>query len=493
MEVSDIQNLKYRRQYLITPVEIDCPFSHKKFILNSNYILYVHMDLVTSEVRNNENRIFLLGDIFDFRIPEKDNRSILNDLIGLDFISLSKKLSDYTGRYLLIFQNDHELKLIHDAIALRKIYYAQIRDLVWFASQPYLLARILNLKETKIPSKIAYYNAHDYMELYSPNIGNITIFDEIFQVLPNHYFDAGNSKVIRYWPGEKMQPIDIEEAAERCASIIKGYMKSITARYNVMLPVTAGKDSRLLLAATKDLTDKVFYYINKDYDMDLRNNDIRIPQKLLPKLGLKFHLVNPYIPINEDFKRIYFENHYRAVTRYLPIIHNYYQNFSGKINLPAIMAFYPENQNKFKKFQITPLLLAKINEVSQYDFAIDYYTEWLSKNLEMCKNNNIDIINLYFWEDRCANYITQVTQEKDVAQDDIFPYNSRLLVSLFLSVGYKLSLRPKYLFFKKIIKKLWPEVLQEPMNPSPRAHFKYFLNSLGFMDIYNRIKMGKLK
>ena len=57
-------------------------------------------------------------------------------------------------------------------------------------------------------------------------------------------------------------------------------MKSISNRYSVMLPVTAGKDSRLLLSATSDIRNKVFYYINKGSQLNNKHHDIVIPGKL---------------------------------------------------------------------------------------------------------------------------------------------------------------------------------------------------------------------
>jgi hypothetical protein len=480
-----LQNLRYRRQYVILPVDKGCSFNSRRVELAGNYVLYSHIDLKFTDVTN-KKRLILLGDIFDYRSPLKENNGILNDLAGLEFDALLVALSDYTGRYLLIFQHNDELRLIHDSMAHRKIYYSKINGLQWFASQAFLLAGILNLAETKIPSKAAYYNCSEYRS----NIGNTTVFDEIFQTLPNHYYDVKEEKAVRYWPCCKMQPIDAGDAAKRCSVMIKGFMKSITSRYEVMLPVTAGKDSRMLLSATRDITAKIYYYINKESDLDYNSNDVSVPSRLFSRLGLKFNIVDPYPETDPDFSRIYFDNQYRALKQYLPIIYNYHINFSDRINLPGEMAFYPENCHKFRNFEITPLFLGKITNVSNYEFALQYYTDWLKETTALCKENGVNLLGLFFWENRCSNYITQIAQEKDIAQDEIFLYNSRTLAGLFSGVDNRLCLRPKYVFFRKIIEELWPEVLSEPLNPSLRAKVVYFLDRLGIKELYHKVKAG---
>ena len=49
MEKEEIKKLLYRRQYLITPEEIKCPFMHQVTDLENSYFLYTHIDLPYTE------------------------------------------------------------------------------------------------------------------------------------------------------------------------------------------------------------------------------------------------------------------------------------------------------------------------------------------------------------------------------------------------------------------------------------------------------------
>jgi hypothetical protein len=50
----------------------------------------------------------------------------------------------------------------------------------------------------------------------------------------------------------------------------------------------------------------------------------------------------------------------------------------------------------------------------------------------------------------------------------ITPYNCRDVLTTFLSVDERHRRAPDYALFRQLIERLWPDVLQEPINPRPR-------------------------
>jgi len=232
-----------------------------------------------------------------------------------------------------------------------------------------------------------------------------------------------------------------------------------------MLPVTAGKDSRLLFSATRSLKEKVFYYINKEDTLLEKDYDIRIPRKLLKRLGVEYHVIEPYIPIDKDFEEVYFQNNPFASKKYLPIIYNYYCNFSEKVNMPGIFINVVEDVYELYAKKYEPVDLARLIKVDEYQYAIDYFQNWLMESQNLCEKCNINILNLLYWEERVANWGTQVQLDKDIAQDDIIPYNSRLLIETMLAVDLKDREKPDFRIFMETMKILWPETLNAPFNP----------------------------
>ncbi len=490
MHQKEIKKLTFRRQYILSPKEIEPPFLFEKRRIGHTHHLYTHVDLSVTDYSLNDVSLVLLGDIFDYNTIHKTNLDILKDILDKDFDLILRRLSLYTGSFVLIYFQNNKTYLVHDATATKKIYHCLNSNDIWCASQPSLLAKTLHLEKSKNESKIRYYNSSDFERLSNAGIGDTTYYDEIAQVLPNHYFDLNQNKSIRFWPFEPcFNSMKMHETAFFCAKLIKGYMESIAFRYKVMLPVTAGKDSRTLLAATKNIQNNVFYYINKLEHFDNNNRDVRIPSGLFKKLGLNYHIVNPYIPVDKDFEKVYFENNEFASKQHLPLIYNYYKNFEDRVNLPGNIAtgaiwFYP-----IYRKEVDEATLAKLIGVQNYPHALKSYNEWIMNSQELCKMYNFNLWYLFYWEERLGNWGTQFQMDKDIAQIEINPFNSRLLVQSILSVAHPYQIEmANYTFTKEIINNLWPEVLSEPINPSLNNRLCSILDNVGLLSSIFKLK-----
>jgi len=463
------KNLLYRNQYLLAPGPIDCPFLHNTVRIKQSAVLYTHVDLQVTEYSHNGTRLILLGDLFDHEPDHKSNREILFHLINESFLHLLEQLGRYTGRFVLFYVRGSDLKVVHDTMASMKIYYCMTGDGTWCASQPHLLAKATGKEQTSDESKLSFYSSDRYIQLANSNVGDTTRYDGIRQVLPNHFFDASSCIAIRYWPNEnqRKESLSIRECAALTAPMIKGYMENIASRYRVMLPVTAGKDSRTLLAAATDIRHELFFYVNRTERHSEKNKDIALPRKLFDQLGLDFHVLDlRSFKVDPAFESVYFQNNPYASKTYLPLIYNYYLNFSDRVNLPGNVAtgsawFYPTRRKK-----LDGAMLAKENGVEQFRFAVENYASWLAGCEGVCSQTGFHPAELFYWEERLGNWGTQIQLEKDIAQNDINPFNSRELVRLILSVqpDYAIELG-RYPLTSATIKLLWPEVLKVPINP----------------------------
>lgn len=489
MKTEEIERLRFRNQYLLVPKPIQCPFLYREYEVTDRYRLYAHVDLNVTELHHNGTSLFLLGDVFDHRSPEKSNIDILNDLTAYNFYGILREIGEYCGRFVLIYRKGKELKMVHDATAARRIYYCRQEEGDCFSSQPKLLATVLNIGKTDDAELLDYYYSDVFLEKDCASVGDLTIYDGIRQLIPNHYYDVSASAVRRYWPEGKINNgRSPAEVAESCAAMVKGFMESITRRYEVMLPVTGGKDSRTLLAATKNMTDRVFYYVNRDRDMDLNSTDITIPKKLCGKHGLAFHVLDPYIPIDKDFEKVYFENNDFASRKFLPHIYNYYVNFGDRVNLPGNTATAGNEWFRETGVTMDGKYLAKNNKVDRWKFAIDYYDRWIEGIRENCPDSNMCLYDLFYWEERMVNWAGQVQMDKDIAQEEINPFNSRNLVMLYLSVPPKYLEIPFFTLYLEVIRKLWPELLQIPINGCLKNSVFKLMKSIGLLKFYFRVR-----
>ena len=104
-----------------------------------------------------------------------------------------------------------------------------------------------------------------------------------------------------------------------------------------------------------------------------------------------------------------------------------------------------------------------LTRMGNHPFAVNHFNKWLGGIGDIY---NVDILDLFYWEQRAGNWLAMCQLEFDIAWKDIFtPYNCRLLLIDMLSVDDIYRRPPQHELYKKMILTLWPEVLAEPINP----------------------------
>jgi hypothetical protein len=81
-------------------------------------------------------------------------------------------------------------------------------------------------------------------------------------LLPNHRLDLSSWRTERYWPDFTRLPAvsDTRDAVAEAAAIISGNIRAATESFGGSMAVTAGKDSRVLLACSRDLLPRLRFF-----------------------------------------------------------------------------------------------------------------------------------------------------------------------------------------------------------------------------------------
>ena len=227
----------------------------------NDFYLTVHPDLPTYQATYKNKSITLLGYMVDPDNPYADNSEIINGLIyqlGTED-NFFEHTDKFGGRWILIVNDGKALKLFNDAAGLRQVFYTDVpgsTDL-WCASQPGLIAETLHLETA--PEASEFMNSHEYIHNkhhWWP--GDSSPYREIKHLLPNHYLDLGTGRSHRYWPNASLDSFSLREAVLANSQILYGLMKSMHNRFNLALSLSAGWDSRVLLATTKEMGGSLF-------------------------------------------------------------------------------------------------------------------------------------------------------------------------------------------------------------------------------------------
>jgi hypothetical protein len=488
-----MNNLLYRRQFVMGPDDLSDRPGWIKYILNNSLYLFVHPDLVRTEYKENHKQLILLGDMYDPLNKNHGNVEILSNIIRNNSIEeIIESSFQYAGRFALFCTINSHLYIFHDASASRKVFYTVTGNTMWCASQPHVIAGYCNIEKTKDEQVLQFYKSDKFFSHDQVGVINNTIFDPVKQLLPNHYLDVTGKKSVRFWPVKKNRLISLHEGIEVGSKLLSGIIESANERRDLMMAVTAGNDTRLLLAASRKVSSDIYYYIIKIPRLHDRHDDITIPSRLLKKVGLEFNILEfEKVVDDEAFRDAYFSNNLFANERAFALIyHVFHKRFPDKINLPG--RFSDISRNFFNTYRktITPELLAKFWDYENIGYVLKHYRTWLAEAGEIATKYNYNILELFNWEERNGNLYTAFQADKDIAQEEFTPYNCRRLMEVFLSVPNKYRDIHTNVYFRAMIRHLWPELMSEPFNPNLEKRSSYYLKKIGIYWFIRRFTRG---
>jgi hypothetical protein len=497
--MKDLHSLKFRRQFLFS----DCPLSEKKewkkYIFENhgkNWNLIYHPDLNVEIKEYQDRKMILLGYVLDPLNPELTNIDILEELIQKkDIYDLLTHTNHLNGRFVMIYLDRDNIYLFHDATGFREVFYHFADAVTLIGSTPNFLAEWLNIKITSDENVLGFYHSEKFKKNFNIWTGYNTLYDQVYRLQPNYCIDLLQKRLFRYWPTKKIHALDVDTAAEKIAEILKGTIAGAVKRFEVHMGLTAGWDTRLLLAASRNFKNDIFYYVNKTEGMRQSHKDVRIPLKLSRKLNFRLNILNIDHNVPENFKEIYFENNIMAEKKLLDVFHNVYKNnwentvtISGTMGNGLARIYMPVPQD----VKLNGRLIANIIHYNGLPYAETQLTNWCNEVLPVCEENHINIMDLYQWEQENANWASLTASEQDIVRDEIRPFNNRALIELFWSIDddYRYQYYPE--IYIKIMRILWEDVLKTPINPSYRSCIYKILRILGIEKMIYSIYKNKM-
>lgn len=463
-----MNNLVFRRQFILTnhSIQVDASWT-KNFIsrFNIECTLYSHPDLSVTHVSTGDAELFLLGYVLDPFNPGSTNLDILHKLSKKDsFSSIAAGTETLSGRYALIYLSSNTLNVLHDATGFREVFYYNNNKHFACGSTSTIISKYLNVERDDDKELLTFYNSPQFNAPERRWIGSRTIFKGIRKLLPNHYVDLLNNKAHRFWPVKPKTTIKIDAAVDYAANILEGTFDAIVKRYTLYQTLTAGWDTRLLLAACKKHTNKINFYFNRGFKSDagmVQSLDYLVTKEIAEKNKLRIEFVEiENLEVDKEFERIYYSNNVFARPKLLKIHYNCYLKkrencitVSGTEGnaLLRLKSSLHRDFNEAKYF-------AKFLGDAKFPFILNSIEEWLEESRYLKKMNYM-LTDLFWWEQILANWGALSGSEQDIVWDELRPYNNRALIFTFNSLSDKYRYKDYPISYFKIIKKLWPELL----------------------------------
>jgi hypothetical protein len=291
-----LQNLLFRRQFLLGPEQFTPNQYWSCIQLPHGFILSVHHNLPFTTESYSDVTVTLIGLAIDPFYPEFNESEILHSLISnaSDLPSLIDSTMPLAGRWIIIYQNTEGTYLFTDPCGFRQVFYYSDGKHVWCASQPELINANHKLFFSTDDTLFRFLMNPEFARAESAWVGTRTIYENCFHVLPNHYLNVCRLEQIRFYPTRTIPRRETSEIIEAAASILRGTMTAIVKRQNAIMALTAGRDTRVLLAASKDVSENIEYYIDRHGVLPEDHPDVWVPQRLADKLNIKFIVKNSF-------------------------------------------------------------------------------------------------------------------------------------------------------------------------------------------------------
>jgi hypothetical protein len=467
----DLTGDRFCHQFLLGPECIDTLPDWKIVRVSESLILTAHPELSIEQVTGGCKSITLIGYILDPRDPQKDNVGILQSLLA-EFSTLEQLISATAclgGRWVIIAGDADQTILFNDALGLRQVFYTvpDYLEGLWIMSQPGILAWLKNLNvDAAALDFINSDEVRNHPEYRWP--GTATAFNEILHLLPNHCLNLTTGKCSRYWPTSPIEARGLDEGADEAIAILQGLMAAASNRFDLVLGMTAGYDSRIVLAASRNFLDNLSGITVRQRGMTDSHQDLVIAARLLGRLGLRHKIVKALPSMSDAFSTRFKENVFLAHDHYGPdaeaLLNCYDRQKVVVTGSGAEVTREPFRKRiDANKKHYTAQDLSQLQWMGSNHFAIQSFQQWLDGRGEPY---NIHLLDLFSWEQSHGNWLAGTQMEFDIAWRDIFtPFNCRELLVCLLSVDECYRSAPDYTVFKLLIEKMWPELMREPINP----------------------------
>ena len=412
-----------RKQYLISAVPRDLP-TMTATRLSCGAYLYVGKGLNVQQFNDARNRKYIiLGNAF---CTDMANRSVADDIQSFDGENINVLVKSWTGRWMLIA--DTEIQT--DACGLMSAFYTQGED--WcISSSLAIMSQILKVKPTK----------------------TVSDFGLTWQLLPNTLVEGVKcmfctekfivkDRILNVYHNQWVTDytyLTTDEKVERISQVLKAAMKNIElfSGLNIMLALTSGRDSRLLLAAALASDIKFSTYTMQHENISV--SDKKLPAKIAKSLGL----VHRYIKA-ERFSVFKVEEYltFNAGNSTGADIMFYAHGQSAKIpsDTVVIRGSVFEAARTFGRSIATSDLdgfqkgyEAYYQTSLQDPLQADSFKQWL-KYVEKNPISFIDIRDRMYVEQRVGGWVAAIEQSLDINEwTSIQIANCRELISVLLS------------------------------------------------------------
>ena len=480
---------KFKGQFVITSNKQNPLQNWKSIDLDSTWKLHVEPSVNCYTILHHnhngdgdgDNTVSLAGILLGYVInkPQHSNKFILkHQCTRAKFEQFIYRLK---GRYVGIFLADTDPEIYLDPVGSMSVVYSQ--DFKAVASSPKLILGE-NYKSD--------FNSSLYKKLKLPESGfwfpgTCTPHQSVKRLLPNHFLTLSNWQQVRHWPESDFSLNNKpDRLVKTISSELSETMNQFVQQQNLYLSLTAGRDSRMLLAASKSIANQVrFFTFTKKIET--------VDEYMAKKLANDFELDWSKLPIQEaskDQKNGWLTEVGHSVSDGIWKIHSTLEQLdSTHCIVPAMggeigRAFYYKEDDRYdSKITASSLLRRlKLPDIPEFNLSVQ---QWIENLPDV---HFFTVLDLAYIELRLGCWGSPQIYGNQKFGNHVYPFSDRRIIKAMLQLpaSYKMEQQ----LTVDLISKTWPELNDYPFNTFKGLHkIKSYIEKAYHLPNYVRRKI----
>lgn len=427
-----------------------------------SYDLLVRPNAPVSYRRCGETEVLVLGYVLNLAENGKDFCNLrdvksIDDLLAQEF--------EWGGKYVIFFFQKERLYIIPDATSSIPVFCYELQGELVASSNSRRIAEYYALAEDAKKHKV--FCSRDIVQAMP---FDITEYESVKQLLPNHYFDVNRHIIQRVIIEHRIEKrISVKDACDATIEKIKRLVGFYAESFNIACPITGGYDSRVILAF---LIAGNYEFVNYtiDHDKTQKSTDVRDSLIIAERFGLAHRIILDE-EVNSDlrkradvyFGRFKYDNSTLEIANTIRLNYGEYAILQGDIigqigksslhrNIPTVLATARYFRCKCHNYSCE---------------AITYLNEWIQEIKQSKEKTNI--MDLFSVENRLGRWRgQQYLIEHLCGVNAMNIFNSRSIIYAWTRVSrldrYKCKLHDEYLL------RMLPQIREIPYDKGRWSH-----------------------
>lgn len=360
-----------------------------------------------------------------------------------------------TGRYVVIGNFNNKTRLYLDASGSLPIIYDSNKKI---ASSSSMLI-LGDDYDTKLDTHLLQQLGIPKSGLWIPS--GLTAHKSVYRVIPNHYLDLDNWIINRHWPTREMNDTaDTDELIHRITSDVKNTCTAIASSHTPVFSITAGRDSRMLLACVKHLVQQSEFFTFSTFPGSVDTNTAN-------KISREYNLNHTFLKIEkppDKHREHWLRWNGHCISGAIWSVQHSLAYFKENYAILPAMAgevgrsfYWKENDRDTLTLTASEMLIRlDLPQTNKLLEASERYVDSLP-NLDF-----FSLLDLVYIEQRLGCWGNLSTYTGNFYAPHYLPLSSRKIFTSMMSLPREYKFKQQ--LCNDLIRTEWPELLQYPFN-----------------------------